>query len=514
MKKNILNLALLLLILNLIALSAQKSGQEKIDSLLAELPSAKEDTNKVNLLNQLSSQHYTINSSKGLEYGMAGLKLAKSLNWRVGIANCYNSIGTNYWAQSKNSEALKYYKKALELNKELGDNKNITINLGNIGSVCYNMSDFEGALKYFQEALKINEELGRKKGISSNIGNIGNVYQNLSDYENALKYYQKALEIDEELGNVAGVARHSANIGLVYQNLSENKKALEYYKKAYDINKKNNRKMDMAINLGNIGIVYLTLFDYEKALQNYKMALEINTEIGNKGGMAVNYGNIGGLYLNLTKDSVLSRIESTSIALGSNKSSNIEKSLRYSLKAAEIAEEIGARDMLIEWYYNLQDAFKEKRDFESAYKYIIKHKETHDSLFTAESRDKINKMTEQYEREIKEKEAAALLAMELDEIRYRNTLQYLGILLFLILLIIVIFMGRKYDIRPGIVEASVFFTFLLFYEFITVMIEPWADGLSNQQPLYKLGINISVALLFIPLSKIESNLRRKFKAKS
>ena len=73
MKKSIY-LLIAFLILNIQFLIAQKQGQAKIDSLLQELPKAKEDTNKVNLLGALSFKYYPINPDEGIKYGENGSK--------------------------------------------------------------------------------------------------------------------------------------------------------------------------------------------------------------------------------------------------------------------------------------------------------------------------------------------------------------------------------------------------------------------------------------------------------
>ena len=72
------------------------------------------------------------------------------------------------------------------------------------------------------------------------------------------------------------------------------------------------------------------------------------------------------------------------------------------------------------------------------------------------------------------------------------------------------FVISKFNVRPGFIEASVFFAFLLFYEYITVLIEPWVDSFTHQEPLFKLGINIAVALLFIPFHNLEHKVRHRF----
>ena len=55
---------------------AQLQGQDRIDSLLRELPKAKEDTNKVKLLIDLSHTFYSINPGEGPKL------------WKTGIGTC------------------------------------------------------------------------------------------------------------------------------------------------------------------------------------------------------------------------------------------------------------------------------------------------------------------------------------------------------------------------------------------------------------------------------------------
>ena len=60
---------------------AQKRGQAYIDSLQTELQKAAADTNKVNLLCELSYKYSSLNTEEGLKHGKEALALAKDLNW-------------------------------------------------------------------------------------------------------------------------------------------------------------------------------------------------------------------------------------------------------------------------------------------------------------------------------------------------------------------------------------------------------------------------------------------------
>src|SRR4030095_14464038 len=86
---------------------AQLQGQPLIDSLLTQLPRAKEDTNKVMLLNDLGLAFYSINPDEGLKFGQQGLTLAEKLNWKRGKGFAYKVIAGNYgYGKSDYARAL------------------------------------------------------------------------------------------------------------------------------------------------------------------------------------------------------------------------------------------------------------------------------------------------------------------------------------------------------------------------------------------------------------------------
>jgi hypothetical protein len=66
MKKTIL-LSFVLVAATGLSAEAQKQGQPRIDSLLARIPYASEDTGKVELLNDLCFTYYSINPNEGLK---------------------------------------------------------------------------------------------------------------------------------------------------------------------------------------------------------------------------------------------------------------------------------------------------------------------------------------------------------------------------------------------------------------------------------------------------------------
>ncbi len=322
---SIVSCSLLTILCSLLTIhcSAKLHGQAKIDSLLKELPRQKEDTNKVNILNDISYGYRHIDSDEGIKYGRQALELATKLTWRKGIAGASSELGHNYDAQAEYPKALECFSKSLKISEEIGDKNGIATAACNIGIVYDSQSDYPKALENYLRALNILEEIGTKKGVAIVTGNIGNVYANQSDYPKALEFYFKALMISEEIGDKRGIASNVGNIGSIYCLENEYPKALEYFIRALKADEEIGAKAGIAMHSGNIGSVFLKKGDYPKALEYYLKSLKISEEIGDKIGIGRVAGNIGTVY---------------------SEQYNYTQAVAWHFKALRIVEAIGARN--------------------------------------------------------------------------------------------------------------------------------------------------------------------------
>src|SRR6476646_7018295 len=87
---------LFLFVIPLFCAAQKKHGQARIDSLLAELPKMKEDTNAVRVLNNISIEYAIINPDEGIKYAKQELALAQKIGDRRGEASAYICFGNNY----------------------------------------------------------------------------------------------------------------------------------------------------------------------------------------------------------------------------------------------------------------------------------------------------------------------------------------------------------------------------------------------------------------------------------
>lgn len=155
-----------------------------------------------------------------------------------------------------------------------------------------------------------------------------------------------------------------------------------------------------------------------------------------------------------------------------------------------------------------------KDDYKNALKYYKEQQEIEDSLFNEEKSKEIGKLEAKYEMEKKMQEEKLLAEeharQEADKKSRRDNLQYSGILIFLVILGAGLMALGRFAIPIRLAEGMIFFSFLLFFEFMLVMLDPYIENYSGGEPAYKLLFNAVLAGLIFPLhSFFESKLKSK-----
>ncbi len=275
---------------------AQLYGQALIDSQVKQVLKQKEDTNKVNLLLDISFNCYLFSTDEGIKYAQQALALAIKIKWRKGIGDAHKIIGVNYMGKSDYAKALEHYGTAEKIFREIGYKRGIITVSQNTGLGYYYQSDYTGALKYFSIALNGYKETGDKRGIAQVLQNMGLVYECLGNYSKALQNYMEAAKLYEETGDKYGMAGCIHLTGNIYYYQKDFLKALEYYNRALKIYEDLGSKSGIAGATSGIGNVYSGLKDYPKALEYDFIALKIYEEIGDKKGAALKISNIGLTY--------------------------------------------------------------------------------------------------------------------------------------------------------------------------------------------------------------------------
>jgi signal transduction histidine kinase len=365
------------------------SQSQRIDSLKHVLLRSKQDTIRVNLLNEISG-HFILNGNykDALNYLQQSKSLAKQLDFKAGQATSLNLKGTLYLRQNDYAIALKCYREALKIRIELHDKHGIADIKSNLGIIQSEQGRYDKALKEYFEACKLRESINDKFGSASSEINIGNIFFLQNNYPKALTYYSKSLTTMRKLKRNYEIALLLNNIGLIYSTQKKYAKSLECLLECLEVVRKINDEDGEGNVLNLIGEVYSHQGYYDKALKYYEESIPIFERLNNKRALAESYALLGNIYDSLH---------------------NSKKATAYFNNQLSIATSIGSRKNIREANLNLSNQYKRMGDFEKAYRYYLAYENMKDSMFNETSTKLINEVEAKYENEKKQKKIKLLL---------------------------------------------------------------------------------------------------------
>jgi serine phosphatase RsbU (regulator of sigma subunit) len=383
------NRAILIVTFLFSAVLSSAQNKRLIDSLERMLPQG-DDLKKVTLFVALAEEYRYYDFSKSKNYCNQALQIATDLNSDTLIANANRQMGAIFNQSGDYERAVQYLIAALSVYEKHKINPGIAMTKLGLGLSYQNLKKYDEALKYYFEALAIQEKVAGGKKILANLyNNIAIIYKFKNDPNLSLDYNFKALKIREDAGDKRGVSYSYNNIGVIYEDLKMPKKALEYHYKSLEMKKAN------------------------KDLK----------------GMASSHINIAS---NLRK---------------SGKNAEAEQNI---VAAIKYAEQIGAKDFMLDAYEEAANIYKAMGKFESSTTFLSKFVELKDSLFTEKNNKLVEELKVKYESEKKEgeiellKQNKKLSDDQLAESNKRNTLL---ILLGLALAAMAVFAYSRYRIK-------------------------------------------------------------------
>lgn len=401
----------------------------KIDSLKMLLSTATEDSNKVNVLLQLSRLYLASSPDDAMKYSVQARDMAQQIGYYPGIAFALKNIGMVHYNRTNYAETIDAWRQSQSLFESTGDKANAALLLNNIGSVYMNQGDDAKALDYFFKSLKLAEQSGDKHKVSLALGNIGTIYSgNKLTYDKALEYYLKALAISEELDdenimNVRGGLL--VNIGETYLNRDKDDSALYYFErslKAYE------NTENIPYSLNDIGKTYTKKGNYKLAEQYHENAISFAIKFDLQLDIAQSYLGLGDMYY---------------------KKGDFRQALIAYDNAHTISKKMDLKKELKDSYQGLAISYAAIKDFSKAFKYQTLFTNIKDTLYNLEIAEKLNNLQTNFEIQKKQGEIdiltkdKALQKLELQRQKYvRNTLG-IGLLLVFVVTFLLFKLYRK-----------------------------------------------------------------------
>ncbi|MDP2387883.1 MAG: SpoIIE family protein phosphatase [Bacteroidota bacterium] len=361
--------------------------QSVADSLEAVLPSLNGEK-KINTLNDLADYYHRNDETKSDKYANEALALSLKLDYKKGIIASYSNLAYSKIQQSAYKESLDFSIKALKIAESIKDKHLTAEAYTNIANAYLNMFNFELADKNYLYAAKFYGELGDSLNVAIIYTNLAVSFDNREMLDSALVYYNKSLPIYLKMKNNARyLGLWYTNVGDLFRKQKKYPEALDYQIKAEPLLIEAQDNFTLMVLYSGIPYTYSKLGQHQKALEYANKSVALGLQLGSK------------------------------------------RELSYS-------------------FMTLADVYAGKNDLKNEIKYLRRHIELSDSVFTEETGDAITEMQSKYESEKKEKEIELLnkdKQLQSIEIERHETSRYfyIGIVSLALLLIIVLAFAFK-----------------------------------------------------------------------
>lgn len=376
-------LAIVFLLLSFCSVAQAKYGQARLDSLLLELPQFQEDTNRVNLLYEISLEYFRVDPERGIDYGEQALRLSVALSWRLGQAKAYYILA---------------YNKLIEGN-------------------------YLAAMQHAFSSLRTAEELGNKRFIGKACAVIAMLLP-ITAYEKAQAYHLRALKIAEELGDQKDLMRILTNFGIRHKNREMYPEALAYLRRAYGIALALNDSTGLIFTTTSLGETYHEYGKYAQALPYEFKALRLSQSAGDRQGVALNLGYIGKTYLAIARDTGFTKPDSL---IPGDKSASLSRAAFYLKDALSKSQDINLNEPVSDISGKLWVAYELQGNYRAALETYRMHNRFSDSLYDPKKKEELNRVIAEREMEAMKNE------MLIKELENRNERFYfIGGIMFLI----------------------------------------------------------------------------------
>lgn len=399
----------------------------EIDRLLKELKAnEKNDTLKVNTLNDLAWEFRKIDAKKALSYGTRAKEISKEISFKRGFITSNVRLGTIAIYEKRMEDAKSIFLQVLEDEKGEEYVYGIGRAQNQLGRIYKAIGDLDQAIKYYKGALESFDSLQKKPQIALVNNNIGVLYKQKGEYDTAIQYYLNSLKIRKELNDRKRSAYTLSNIGALHIEIGDYAKAIEFLNESGALLEEFNLQYELSKVYTNLGVAFFKIKKETEALENYQKAIGINETIGFTNKNINIFNNIGSLYYQLGNLTEASSYYKKSLAeqeknnFNENKAAtycslgNVEykreaynQAIEYYQKSKSLAKSFGNTKILLESENNLSLSYYMIKEFDKAFKHSSTYSHLKDSIDTASKRAIIttsNFLEEQLEMDLLVKE--------------------------------------------------------------------------------------------------------------
>lgn len=411
-----------------------------IDSLKTVLRTMPLDTNRINLLYEISLEYKALNSDSAITYSSEAVQLSEKLGNKEFISYSLIVRAAVFEYLSKFADALNDINRVEQILSDYSNPHFLSIAYTIKANSYEILLQYDLSLKYHFRAIKLNEELNRKESIARNLSNIGLIYMNIGNDSLALYYFRKALAIDISLNRTEGLAAVTGNIGTLFIKQYKFDSALVYLYNSLDYSGSINDYYGLINTKKNICNIYAQTGEFDKALNMINDAYNLSIKTNNLLLTADVLLSHAFTYYTMTIDSIISK-NTNSRNILSKKSIYQDSSIYYLDKAYEIIKELGLIDYISLIYKLKADIYNSRNQFRQAYESLSKYSIIKDSINKMENDLKISNLSALREVELKQKQ---IEKYEIENKSRKTQTIYLTLgLIFVLMTLVAVFIRFK-----------------------------------------------------------------------
>ena len=254
----------------------EAQGQQKeLDSLLASLKTAQNDTLKIVSLHGLSNFYAESNWDSALYFNHQGLTISRQLKQPLWVA--FFLLDNSYLLQGKGNlpEAFKLANEGLLITQTDANEKNVFIPAGDkfagkphnyrlfLLAVAYHilgneMINKDKAIMYYKEEIRTAQQIGAEDLMVNSNMHIGDIFQSQGKLDSAMIYSIRGIYYAEKTGYKTYEGILLNDVGDIYLKHNQIDSAAHYYNRSVHVSKEQN-------NISALANAYTSLANFYKA---------------------------------------------------------------------------------------------------------------------------------------------------------------------------------------------------------------------------------------------------------
>jgi tetratricopeptide (TPR) repeat protein len=231
--------------------------RQMVDSLLKLLPTAKDDTSRLIIMDGLIEAYKNVNLDSGVYYAQQEILITNRMNDPYQQAYALNQYGHALFFAGNYPEAVEVLLKALQQFENHADTFAIASSYLGLGFVYRNSDEYRKAIEYFIKYKEIADYYNNDWMRSTFFADAGRSYEQLNILDTALLYQQQAYDLVLRLSPGYGAGGILCNLGTVHSKLGNNSPAVDLFRQGVEQSLTNEDFRTLARCYNEIGKAFL-----------------------------------------------------------------------------------------------------------------------------------------------------------------------------------------------------------------------------------------------------------------